>query len=488
MQALNYIDYNNIASLMQMLEQQILIITKLNKMPTTYLLDTNKNNMSLIEKFVYDTAKFQLNRIDKTINSDLHIEFWVKSEIVYDCVHKTHTGLYDFHIDKDEKLYKENGTYKTPIFSNVTYFNDSQFPLLLTDIVPDVFNFKEFNQNNNIELIFPVKGKSITFDGRFYHAVVDPFNKCNEDNVINHRAIIAINVWDNDICDTPIYVNLNTNDECYDKEQRIFHFKPNSYGQDTHTINTEQILSYDFFNDLLYGKILTLPANILQSINADVSKNITNFKLINERNSDSNNDFQMSILENELEHLRHCIETNSQISIETRFRQRFTYNNIFSPDTCKWIIHEAENYATNNGGWLTTRHINYPTVDLEIENIKPIFTYILFQINNILDKIKKSYCIDKYNLNIHDLFIVKYDAKDGQPGLEKHLDGCYLSINISLSDINAYDGGGVQFYDGITYNGNIGDVLVHSGQIYHAGINITSGVRYIMVAFINLSQ
>lgn len=487
MQSIDYIDYNGIDNLIPLLEQQINVIAPSNNESDTYILDKNKKELSLIEKFVYDNALHQLTRINKNLNNnDIYIEFWFKREITYNNINHTCNGLYNFHVDKDENMYKQTRAYKNPILSNITYLNDSTFPLLLTDINNDIYMFKEFNENNRLEFIFPVKGKSITFDGSLIHGVADPFKICNADNTIHSRVIIVMNLWDNHKCNISNYANTHTNREYYDRDIPIFRFKSKDCINETFTINTDNMLSYDFFNELLYNRNLLIAENILTIMRNNINKSITNFKIINGLGSNITNNYDPPCLKDELEHIDCCIQTNSQISINTRFRQRFIYNNIFSSHSCKWIIHEAENYAITNGGWLQKRHVYHPTVDLEVENIKPIFNYVMFKMTDIIDRIKESYCIDSHNLNIIDLFIVKYNSKDGQSGLEKHLDGCHLSINIALSDSNTYEGGGVKFFDGIKYKSNIGDAIVHSGQIYHSGIDITNGIRYVLVAFIKI--
>ena len=57
-----------------------------------------------------------------------------------------------------------------------------------------------------------------------------------------------------------------------------------------------------------------------------------------------------------------------------------------------------------------SRHKKYPTTDIPVENIKPIFKYVLGSVKNIMDKIFKFYCIpNNISMNIVDLFVVKYE-------------------------------------------------------------------------------
>ena len=87
------------------------------------------------------------------------------------------------------------------------------------------------------------------------------------------------------------------------------------------------------------------------------------------------------------------------------------------------------------------------------------------------------------SFNIKDLFVVKYDEQM-QNSLELHNDGSFLSINILLSDPKDFEGGGTYFNDGLTVFLEQGDLLVHSGKVKHAGLPVTKGIRYIMVAFV----
>ena len=67
----------------------------------------------------------------------------------------------------------------------------------------------------------------------------------------------------------------------------------------------------------------------------------------------------------------------------------------YTESICNWIINESVSYAEKNGGWTTSRHKNYPTTDLPVENMKKIFSYILSNFEfEIIKKIKQSYCLD----------------------------------------------------------------------------------------------
>ena len=179
---------------------------------------------------------------------------------------------------------------------------------------------------------------------------------------------------------------------------------------------------------------------------------------------------------------------NEKISLKyNRFLQRFSYNKIYTVDMCRYIISECEKYAVNNGGWTTKRHDNYPTTDLPVDKIQSIFGLILESMTTIIKKLKKSYNLNEnIDININDLFVVKYEAAS-QNYLELHHDGSFLSFNILLSDNNDFEGGGTYFDDGLTAYLEQGDILIHSSKIKHSGLPITKGTRYLLVGFVNIN-
>ena len=75
---------------------------------------------------------------------------------------------------------------------------------------------------------------------------------------------------------------------------------------------------------------------------------------------------------------------------------------------------------------------------------------------------------------------------DNQKLLEMHTDTGCITVNILLSDPSDFTGGGTYFEDDITIKLNQGDMLIHSSNSKHAGLEITQGKRYVLVFFINL--
>ena len=88
-----------------------------------------------------------------------------------------------------------------------------------------------------------------------------------------------------------------------------------------------------------------------------------------------------------------------------------------------------------------------------------------------------------------ELFVVKYSADaGGQHSLPLHRDKYSLSFNVLLSDPSWFEGGGTRLETlGVTVQPEqAGDVFMHCGQMLHGGATVTKGVRYILVAFVEI--
>jgi len=88
------------------------------------------------------------------------------------------------------------------------------------------------------------------------------------------------------------------------------------------------------------------------------------------------------------------------------------------------------------------------------------------------------------------MFFVKYEAcEGGQRSVGLHRDGSSLSFNVLLNHPAEFQGGGTYFDHPLDRTIKIeqGAVLVHSGRRRHAGVEITSGQRFLLVGFIDES-
>jgi len=65
-----------------------------------------------------------------------------------------------------------------------------------------------------------------------------------------------------------------------------------------------------------------------------------------------------------------------------------------------------------------------------------------------------------------------------------HYDGCDVTWQIMLSPMIDYVGGGTYFRNiKKTIKIDVGFVLVHPGELFHKGVDIESGRRYLLICF-----
>jgi hypothetical protein len=444
----------------------------------TYLLNTTNVNMNILEKIVFELSMFHLNRLNIKYDKEEHfIEFWWKNKLSMNN---------KLHIDCDEYERIYNNTVYNPLCSTVTYLNDNEFPTLITNVNYEEYKYKEFPCEKELILSIPKKGKHIAFDGKYYHGECNITNSSNFDT---DRYILAINIWDRKPSYVPYYDSLNyVNVFLKNVSKNIIEYS--KYNTNINIIelieSNEKIITNEvepalfdknMYDILLYDKTQNILNHTFQKLNniiKDIPNNTIHIKYKKETNKNKSiNDIQ-DLFDN-------------NISVESIFNKIEIFNNIYSIEICNWIINESENYAKLNGGWTTKRHINYPTTDLPLENITPIFNFVISTIEFIFPKIQKLYNLPaNVSLDIHDLFIVKYE-ENLQTELEYHRDGSHISFNILLNNEHEFEGGGTHFQkeDKIIKLKQT-DMLVHCSKLFHSGIKITKGKRYLLVCFINL--
>jgi len=73
----------------------------------------------------------------------------------------------------------------------------------------------------------------------------------------------------------------------------------------------------------------------------------------------------------------------------------------------------------------------------------------------------------------------------GQSFLKPHRDGSILSFNIALNPLSDYEGGGTYIHPlAEPVRSEQGHILAHASGVMHGGHPITSGSRYLLVAFV----
>jgi len=426
----------------------------------TYLLNTDKID-SIIEKVIYDTAVFHFKRLNIPFDETSFIEFWFKP-------YQKDKVL---HIDCDEYDRKINKSkdFNTPFLSSILYLNDNyNSPTLITNVDVETYKFKRFTDKQKVAFYFPQKNKHIAFDGgKYYHG------KCDFSNDNSQRNIIAINLWNKKPLNVPYFdysafsfkysmdLDMELKQINFNSDLNVLQFESDDK---TNTIPVSgDVLSKSLFDQLLYKGY---DHTTIEPFNKEIT------------NMESDGIFVFEIKES----------SKTLIDMQlSKFVQRFTHKTHFTKDMCNWIIHESEKYAENNGGWMKTRHILYPTTDLPIDKITPVFHFVLLSFRNTISGlIANAYNLDSnYTFEIADLFIVKYEAGQ-QDSLELHTDTSCISVNLLLNDPAEFVGGGTQFEDGLTAFLSQGDMMIHSSGQKHSGLQITSGKRYVLVFFINI--
>lgn len=460
-------------------------ICSIHESNMTYLLNNNIDNNidNIIEKTIYDIANFHFKNMNLDIKNQ-YVEFWFKtySSNINTICH-TDCDEYDRHINKNTDCNK-------PLLSCITYLNDNfEVPTLIMNIDDNDYKYKNF-ENKKIILSFPKKYKQITFNGGNY---LHGLTYLDSDNRNIKRDILVINMWNEKPLNVPFF----------DYKALFFKYVMNYKYLDEYFsyINIDDPLivveksTCDIANIVLNSN--TLNSELFETIlftNCENKYLFEDFKTILENKHDT------FIFENEEVHIYQndniTCDTNNKINNSNlqfidvdnvlKFKQRFIYEKHFTRDICKWIINECDKYGLING-WTNKRHELYPTTDIPVENIQSIFNFILISFSEtIIHKIKKCYELDDtVKIRISDLFVVKYEH-DKQSYLELHSDTSCVTVNILLSDISDFTGGGTFFEDNLTISLNQGDMLIHSSKTKHAGLQITSGKRYVLVFFIDL--
>ncbi len=184
--------------------------------------------------------------------------------------------------------------------------------------------------------------------------------------------------------------------------------------------------------------------------------------------------------------------TESRESLERRLkgdRRVWQIDCVFTEDECHTIIQHI-NHAAARRGWDKVRHGKYPTTDLPLDAVKAIEPFVRARVfSKVLRPLQTHYMQAGFlpeHMELRDAFFVRYSAADGQQrGLEMHTDGSVFSFNVLLSSTAAFDGGGTFFEStGVALLPPTGGALGHSGQLRHAGVDITRGERYLLVGFV----
>jgi len=153
-----------------------------------------------------------------------------------------------------------------------------------------------------------------------------------------------------------------------------------------------------------------------------------------------------------------------------------------------------EKYLEIPEGWHKARHSHYPTTDLNLIS-DPFSDEDRLYLGTILNSrlaplIERVYGVTPKALRANDIFVVRYDAGN-QSYLKRHTDSGDISFNVLLN--SDFIGGGTRFWNRVTDENYLlnpfpGEVILSNAMINHEGVKINSGVRYILVGFINVDH
>ena len=165
---------------------------------------------------------------------------------------------------------------------------------------------------------------------------------------------------------------------------------------------------------------------------------------------------------------------------------RFNSPSFFEPYICEWIVKESEFYASKNG-WLTDRHTQFPTTDIEIVNVSSVFSFFTFVgFEKVKVLLEQLYSITINTFDVEDFFIVKYEIGH-QTNLKPHIDGSvHTNFTFSIILNDDFEGASICYKDGGSINPGCGAITFHTRFHQHAVSQLTTGTRYVIVGFLNV--
>ena len=155
-------------------------------------------------------------------------------------------------------------------------------------------------------------------------------------------------------------------------------------------------------------------------------------------------------------------------------------NGVLSQACCNGLIELSEEIFNSSSIRGNGNDYKQATDDLEVTEYPKLRQYILPLLPSIIKHAESE--VQSFD----DVFIVRYDMKN-QRKLVRHVDGGDRTIQIALSSRENFVGGGTLFDDGLIQC-NQGSALVFDSSLYHAGVEIKSGQRYLLVLFCHLTN
>jgi len=447
----------------------------------TYLLNTNQDKYSVMEKTIHDISMFHFKRMGIEYNKDHHfIEFFTVNKFMSSC--HLDSDEYDRHFNREFNFENE------PLLSCVTYLSESNIPTIITDISRNDYENDNYSEKNKIFLSFPKYLKQITFHGgKYYHGV----SKVFENETCVNRYILAINLWKKKPIKVP-YFDVSMFDfmnyKKFKKEIIDVYIDKNS-----HLLNITKMEKFGRIiiennESLIHKSLFTEYFKIKNGEYCDLFYRFSS--ILNENNFENYELIELSNkipLENGMDIIEKNIEEKSVTKIEEDqtvknigIDKNNIKNNIFTKKimieksffdhvTCRWMINTTEKYIMRKKNGYSFSKIN-------IDSLKNIQSFTGFSLENLFKtKIMKFYNLNCYKINfmIKNIHILKLDKNNTK--IKDDL--ADLNIKIVLSNGLTTD-----FKDGSKIILNKGDFITHNNSILIEKMMFNEFPFYILVA------
>jgi hypothetical protein len=486
-----------------------------NKYAAVYLLNHNKNEFNLIEKYVYDIIKFHLNRMNIRFDTNIVGGFSFKSRKIYGLT--TTSG--DLSVN-NKKLSKK------PFLSCLTYFDNNNDPTIITNIDNDSYKFKNLT-DNTLCFSFPTRMKHIVFNGgKYYHCEGNVFDNSEQDE----RCILVIDIWYNHIpvnleyYDSKKHSNYTARD-IFKRDDYILHF--NNENQNIKKIEvTDDILNSNIFEEILYKKDAQVFNKFKNIFNKqDLYNNNTIILYKNNKSVKCNNPHQVSSMKFDTE----LFTKNDNVQISNENLCKFDSNikrhdsleppiinkddvqnsvlNVSNPiklnnsfnlnrhivekfldfHTCGFIIQEITDYIYKKNEWNIIYMNNEKISIIDIDKLPKTLNYI---INNIFDLYSKSIkdnflFLKEKKINFKEIFVTKYC--DFSNSFNFYNSTTTITSYIFLNNTNLLVGSGKNINkDDDIIVANEGNMLMHISDSDSNIIKHISDDGYFIVFYIEL--
>jgi hypothetical protein len=353
-------------------------------------------------------------------------------------------------------IFKKDGDDKIihPVLSCIVFLTDCEFPFIITNIDMDKYRYKEFKNEDSVNIFFPKKNTHIIFNGNMCNGFIIP----KSNNECKTRSIL-INVWDKNVernCENDIKNEENLSKENPTKEKKIMEISPLYV---TKLIWNNSLMNYNMYNKLLYMKKYTYEElnPIFELYNKD---NSHNWYIIEKNKINLKNIFTKNNKE---------IEMNTK-NRNSRFLQRFTIKQMLSSNTCNWLIEICQKDDTI---WkINENELSLPKKYIDMMENNEMNSFTIKMLEAICDEVNKSYNINiqKSKIEISRVLLGKYEKNAFHDNLIMKADinhDISCEIMMSKNDDNNNNEGQLLFDDGLDVILNQGDMVIYSNLISH---------------------